>query len=493
MLFYSYEFLFVFLPLALAGFFVVARVSRPAAIGWLALCSLVFYGYWNPRFTILLIGSIVLNCLLGRAIARRVGSAAARRLLIIGVVIDLAILGYFKYTNFFIATLDGVFSTHWSEVQVLLPLGISVFTFTQIAFLVDVYRGIAREYHLVKYGLFVAYFPHLIAGPIIHHAQFMPQMDDPSTYRPRIENFSVGLCTFAIGMAKKVLLAGSFAEYADPIFDATDAGLAPGLVLSWVAALAYTLQIYFDFSGYTDMAIGLSRMFGIALPENFDSPYKSRNVVEFWRRWNMTLSHFLRDYLYIPLGGNRHGKARRYLNLALTMLLGGLWHGANWTFVLWGGIHAAYLSFNHAIQELRGRAPRLPIPRAVAMGFTFLAVLVAWIPFRAATLDGAGRMLSGLVSLDQWRDFGRLGTTESEYLFNAVWIPYDGSGYRIGLFLLGLAIVWLMPNTRELMESIRKASPKLAATVVGCVSFTVILLALLASTRKMGQFIYFNF
>lgn len=258
----------------------------------------------------------------------------AKLALIVAITVNLLLLGYFKYVNFFIVSANQFFGSHFPLRDIILPLGISFFTFTQIAFLVDVYCGIACEYNIIHYLLFVTYFPHLIAGPVLHHRQMMPQFADPDTYRINPEHIAIGLTAFILGLAKKVLIADDLSEYATPVFNAARDGSMPMLFEAWIGALAYTLQIYFDFSGYSDMAIGLSLMFNVRLPLNFDSPYKATNIIEFWRRWHMSLSSFLRDYLYIPLGGNRKGNIRRYANLMATMLLGGLWHGAGWTFIV---------------------------------------------------------------------------------------------------------------------------------------------------------------
>jgi len=356
-LFNSHEFIFVFVPVALAGFFLIARLGARLAAAWLCLASLFFYGWWNPRYVALLVASTALNYVVGRAIGFRVAhgrAREARRILIGGIAIDLVVLGYFKYAGFFVQTANDVLHTD-VVVSIVLPLGISFFTFTQISFLVDAYRGRVPRYDPVHYALFVTYFPHLIAGPILHHGEMIPQFERPSTYRFAYENISVGLTIFFIGLFKKVVLADGIGAQVAPIFDAPAAGVQLTFLEAWVGALCFAFQLYFDFSGYSDMAIGVSRLFGITLPLNFHSPYKAANIREFWRRWHMTLSRFLRDYLYIPLGGSRVAVPRRYVNIMITMLLGGLWHGAGWTFVVWGGLHGIYLVVNHAWQALRRR------------------------------------------------------------------------------------------------------------------------------------------
>lgn len=303
-------------------------VLKPAKL-WLTFTSLVFYGWWNPVYVLLIVASMLFNFWLGRrmGLAVRAGGSAGLWLFW-GITANLLLLGYFKYANFFVSNLDVVFGTGWTIGKIVLPLGISFFTFTQIAYLVDVRRGVVCEYDLGDFLLFITFFPHLIAGPIIHHSEMMPQFAEPKTFRFQWENLAVGLAIFSMGLFKKVVIADGLSRHAVKVFDAAAAGQPLYAADAWAGVFSYAFQIYFDFSGYSDMAIALARMFGITLPLNFNSPYKAVNIIEFWRRWHMTLSRFLRDYLYIPLGGNRRGTGRRYLNLILTMVLGGLWHGA---------------------------------------------------------------------------------------------------------------------------------------------------------------------
>ena len=397
MLFNSYEFLFGFLPVTIIVFFLLGRWKPELARLWLVGASLFFYAGWSLDYLWLIIGSILFNYTIGQVInmVRTSGRLqSARRVLAVGVTGNLALLSYYKYADFFITNLNAVADTGLTLLHLALPLGISFFTFTQIAFLVDALRGEANERGLVRYALFVTYFPHLLAGPIIHHKAVMPQFKLATTFRPSPEMFALGTTIFTIGLAKKVLIADSFVATVHSVF-AQDA--VPLFYDAWMGTLAYTLQLYFDFSGYSDMAIGLSLLIGVRLPINFNSPYKALNIIDFWRRWHMTLSQFLRDYLYIPLGGSRHGATRRYLNLYLTMLLGGLWHGASWTFVMWGGLHGAYLIVNHGWRAfVSDTAP--PLWRRLAYGtLTFLCVVIAWVFFRAPDLTSAISILTGLV------------------------------------------------------------------------------------------------
>ncbi len=305
MLFNSFAFLFVYLPVVVAGYFAIGRANRTAAAAWLAIASFVFYGWWDWRYLPLLLASIGVNYLVGRQMAGAAGRAR-KTWLVSAIVADLALLGYFKYANFFVSSAATLTGADWHIAAIALPIGISFFTFTQIAFLVDTYQGKVKEFRLIHYALFVTYFPHLVAGPVLHHKEMMPQFADPANYSPRAANFAIGLSIFTVGLAKKVLIADHIATLADPVFAP---GANPAFIEAWMGALAYSLQLYFDFSGYSDMAIGLARMFNIRFPANFHSPYKAVNIADFWRRWHMTLSRFLRDYLYIALGGNRAGTA----------------------------------------------------------------------------------------------------------------------------------------------------------------------------------------
>lgn len=439
MLFNSVEFIFLFLPVTWCTFALALRAGNRLAAGVLLAASLLFYGYWSPRHVALLLASIAFNYAVGILLVRSRDPATRRLLLILGVGGDLALLAFFKYADFLLLTLTGLPGIDLEPLGILLPIGISFYTFTQIAFLVDAYRGEAREYDPVHYGLFVTYFPHLIAGPILHHKEMMPQFRALRPGSLRAEDVAVGLTIFVIGLFKKVVLADGVAAYVPVAFGG---GPAPELGAAWMGALAYTLQLYFDFSGYSDMAVGLSRMFGVDLPLNFDSPYKAASVIDFWRRWHMTLSRFLRDYLYIPLGGGRCRPLRRYANLMVTMVLGGLWHGAGWTFVAWGALHGAYLVANHLWREVKARLGLLPGEpgpwrRLGAWGLTFLAVVVAWVPFRAASWDEAQAVLAGMAGLN---GLGLLALPDPSAL---------AAGWAWIAALL--AIAWFLPNTQEIM------------------------------------------
>ena len=412
MLFNSYEFIFLFLPLALGGFFLFCWVGiRSLVTGWLLFVSLIFYGYWNAKLLLLLLVSIAVNWLVSQVMARlrtklldgRSMTNAIRVLLFLGIAFNLSLIGYFKYINFFIDTINGLGTSLGKINDIILPLGISFYTFEQISYLVGVALGKGRHYNLPRFMLFVTFFPHLIAGPILSAHELIPQFRSLN-YRFDARNLALGFTVFSIGLFKKTVIADSISGYATPIFEMADNGQVISFLLAWQAAIAYTLQLYFDFSGYSDMAIGLAKLFNIKLPMNFFSPYKAISIGDFWQRWHISLSRFLRDYLYIPLGGSRQGEVRRYLNLIMTMLLGGFWHGANWTFLLWGCLHGTYLCIDHGWQQFlrqRGwKAPSSRLSQFAARALTFLAVVISWVLFRAETLDGAGNILRGMAGLE---------------------------------------------------------------------------------------------
>jgi alginate O-acetyltransferase complex protein AlgI len=510
MLFNSYIFIFGYLPVTLAGFFLLGRNSHRLAALWLTAASLFFYGWWNPVFVVLVMASITVNYAFGYAIghARLTSEAQAKTVLTVAVVANLGLLAYFKYANFFIANVSQLTGVELSAVNIVLPLGISFFTFTQIAFLVDVYRGIAREYNFIHYVLFVTYFPHLIAGPVLHHKQMMPQFGHAVTYRINLENINVGLTIFVIGLTKKLLIADPLALCANPVFDAVAHGGEPKLFESWVGAIAYALQIYFDFSGYSDMAIGLSRMFNIRLPLNFNSPYKAPNIIEFWRCWHMTLSTFLRDYLYVPLGGNRKGELQRYINIIVTMLLGGMWHGAGWTFVIWGGLHGLYLVINHGWRRLISNATKYDRGgRSVSITLTFIAVVIAWVPFRAADLETVFRLWAGM--------FGFNGISLPISLSGATpaWLShvaaFDGvvtvsvlSVKRILITLpVAFAIIWTLPNTQQWLShnnpawdpTVPSSGQVWSPNSLNAIALGGILGICILSLNKVSEFLYFQF
>jgi alginate O-acetyltransferase complex protein AlgI len=395
MLFNSFEF-FLFLAV-----FVAVSTVLPGGWRWrmaiVNIFSLIFYSWWNPYYTPLLISSVFANYIFGRRITRSSSPWPLR----LGVVFNLSLIGVFKYADFLLGSVDVIAGGHFEAIGLALPLGISFYTFEQIAFLVDVAkrRGTALP-SPGKYLLFVTFFPHLIAGPIIQPRAFFDQLGRRVTLMITARSAANGLSLFAIGLAKKVLIADTIAPDVRLIFHIADATGTVTFFDAWSAALLFAFQIYFDFSGYSDMAIGLARMFNIRLPQNFNSPYRAASIIDFWRRWHMSLSAFLRDYLYVPLGGNRRGKTRQHLNILLVMFLGGLWHGAGWTFALWGTGHGILIVTNHLWRDFRGNpAPTLRF-RPLSRIATFLAVSFLWVAFRAENADAMIALYRGMLGLN---------------------------------------------------------------------------------------------
>lgn len=488
MLFGSLVFIFAFLPVALAGYHGLRLSGRQAgAKGWMIACSLVFYGWWDWRYLFLVVISIAANFQWSRFMERH---PQARWMLGAGIAGNLLLLGYYKYANFFVTSIDALAGLDWQVGGIVLPLAISFYTFQQIAYLVESRRDGKAADSFVDYALFVLFFPHLIAGPITHHKEMLPQFAVAGRGRLPASYVRIGTTIFILGLAKKVLLADGFALLADPAYNAVRDGAVLGTADAWLGALGYTLQLYFDFSGYSDMAIGLGLMFGILLPVNFASPYKSTSVVEFWRRWHVSLSRFLRNYLYIPLGGNRHGTARRYANLLATMVLGGLWHGASWTFVLWGALHGLYLVLNHGWNALAPQRLQGSPARAIGWPLTMLAVVIAWVLFRAENFADAA---SVLLSMSGWNGTG----TVEHFLFAR---PLGWAAV-----IAGWIVVTQLPSVLELtgypqstpglpvehdgIKPARRTPPRWAtAAMLGAVGALAF-----ARLPDPGVFLYFNF
>ena len=466
MLFNSATFLFAFLPIVLIGYWILDQHIQKKVLtySWLVLCSFFFYTWWNPIYLLLLAPSIVANYFLGAYIGRE-SSGSRKGVLIFGIAANLALIGYFKYANFFVDNLNSLTGSSIELGHITLPLAISFFTFQQITYLVDAYRGETKDYNFLHYCLFVTFFPQLIAGPIVHHGEMLPQFEEAKPGALNTKNMSIGISIFAIGLFKKVVIADTAANFATPVFTAAVRGTDVGFADAWIGVLCYTFQLYFDFSGYSDMAIGLGRMFGIVIPLNFNSPYKARNIAEFWHRWHITLSRFLRDYVYIALGGNRKGTARRYTNLLITMLLGGLWHGAGWTFVLWGGLHGMYLVVYHAwatILKSMGFDGRDAgwLRKAFGTGLTFLAVVVGWVFFRAENFSAGLSLLESMAGLNGvalpetlFQHLGHLGESLQSLGFTAgtaFLVADNPKVFAMVLFLL--VIVFSAPNTQQIMR-----------------------------------------
>ncbi len=486
MLFYTATFCIIFLPIVLVLYLGFLKLITPEwAKSWLVLCSFCFYGYWEPVYTILLLSSISVNYLIGV----RLIESESRILLAVGIILNLGVLAYYKYTGFAFSIISQIFSLDKGSVEILLPLAISFFTFQQIAFLVDCRGGLVVRPQFRDYLLFVTFFPQLIAGPIVHHKEMMPQFREVQKVRNWSTNISVGLVIFAIGMVKKVILADGMAYYSDPLFNLSNQGIALSAQDAWDAALAYTFQIYFDFSGYSDMAIGLAWMFGILLPVNFLSPYKASNISAFWRQWHITLSRFLRDYLFIPLGGNRGKAAIVSRNLMITMMLGGIWHGAGWQFIIWGGLHGVLLTIYHMTRRTTaGGESRLFFTRILAWAVTMFCVIIGWVFFRSESLAGA------LIHLKSMLGIGAPSRVPTESFFADD--PSIGGLFLRHWAFIGLGlIVTLAPNSMTVFEMLRKVNRHCGVFFLSGVSLVVVGIVLLVHLSKAGegQFIYFNF
>jgi len=502
MLFNSPIFIFVFLPLVVLIYALLNRgADKTLAKTFMVAASLFFYSYWNPIYLPLILASILVNFFIGRRLSvsyqanKESANGGRKRYLLLGVFFNVGLLAYFKYVDFFIENFNVVFAGNVETLNIVLPLAISFFTFQQIAYLVDCYKEGARQYSLLDYALFVSFFPQLIAGPIVHHKEMMPQFLSQTGRGVNWEFFAQGVTIFCLGLFKKVFIADTFSIWADAGFD-SESPLS--FFEAWGASLSYTFQLYYDFSGYTDMAIGAALMFGIRLPVNFNSPYKALNIQDFWRRWHITLSSWLRDYIYIPLGGNRAGESRMLVNLMLTFLIGGLWHGAGWTFVIWGGLHGLAL-VAHRLWSKTG----LTMSRAVAWFVTFMFVNAAWVFFRAESLDSAVRMLSAMCDISTVR-FGDIFLGVMQY-YSPVPLPSlpVASGALIvsiatlqHLMIFGL-VALTMPNTIQVSRYILYRG-RFALSfnlrwslVVGALFF--ISCATFIGDSHPSKFLYFNF
>lgn len=489
-LFNSYIYIFLFLPIVLFGYFSLNRMRLIlAAKAWLVFTSLFFYSYWNPVYLPIILGSMLVNYGIGTALSRQGATVikepkvTRKAILVLGVLMNLGLLGYFKYVDFFITTLNSVAGSDYTLLHLVLPLAISFFTFQQIAYLVDSYRSETQEYDFLNYCLFVSFFPQLIAGPIVHHKEMMPQFARLKNCLVNYRNLSAGLLVFSLGLFKKVVIADSLAVWAAAGFDQAQ---TLGFFEAWFTSLSYTFQLYYDFSGYTDMAIGSALMFNIHLPLNFNSPYKALNIQDFWRRWHMTLSRWLRDYLYVSLGGNRRGNKRTYVNLFLTFLLGGLWHGAGWTFVLWGAMHGAGTAVHKYWQSLG-----LRMSRRLSWCVTFLFVHCAWVFFRATSFDDARKVFKGM--------FGFSGAVFPEGLqgivtglgFSSVKFgkslgAVKGTDHAVFMLILWGVLALFALNSME-MKNRFQPDKKYLLFVVALLVVSVL------NLTKMSEFLYFNF
>ena len=488
MLFNSYIFLFVFLPVTWLLFRLACKKRLlDVAIIVLVMASLFFYAYLNPPFVLLILFSIGFNYTWGRLLESV--QTSSKLLLAGGIATNLGLIGYFKYSNFFIKNIEKLLGNDWTAVNVFLPLGISFFTFQQIAYLLDCYNGKTKEHKFIHYALFVIFFPQLIAGPIVRYEKIIPQFKKLRTYGLSYKNLLIGLSLLSIGLFKKVVIADTFSPWVANVFDSN---FHPTFIDAWGGALSYTFQIYFDFSGYTDMAIGLAKLFNIDLPINFNSPYKATSIIDFWRRWHITLSLFFRDYLYIPLGGNRKGKLRQYVNILATMFLCGLWHGAAWTFIFWGSLHGTMICITHLWIDISKKMHIPRMPRILGWAITFPCIVFSWVFFRADSFRKAWEICKGMVGV------------------NGVYIPADYiPNEKIQQLLEDVGVILCIPQTwafkgfEELINItiafiisiffinsivyIQK-NPKKNIPII-----SLLLVLSLLSLRHASEFLYFNF
>ncbi len=472
MLFNSLEFLFIFLPVTFFVYFYLNKKKLiMLATGWLVLASLAFYSYWNINYLPLILISMVFNYCVGYTLSHRTNLRLNRRgVLFFGLAGNLALLCYFKYFDFLINNINLVLHTGFDTLKIALPLGISFFTFTQIAYLVDAYKREVKEYDFLNYSLFVTFFPHLIAGPILHHSEMMPQFKNLRKRVINHKNISLGLFLLAIGLFKKVIIADNLSPVVQDLFD-----IIPVLDFweAWIGSLAYTFQLYFDFSGYCDMALGIAYLFNIALPINFNSPYKSENIQDFWRRWHITLSRFLKNYIYIPLGGNRAGEWKTYRNLFLTFLIGGIWHGANWTFVIWGVLHGCGICLHRFFRKFN-----IQINKFAAIAATFLFVNISWVFFRSLSIHRAIDILKSMVGLNGINPL----------VINKLRFSFESGSIKLSmiLFCACIILVFFSKNSTEWAKSFKPNK------IYFLVTLTLLIISIL-SINKVSEFLYFQF
>ena len=463
MLFNSYEFILLFLPLTFLIYFILAnKFEYTYAKVFLGFSSLFFYSWWNINYLPLILLSIFFNFFIVKLFLLENKKNYNKKLfLTFGIIVNLLLLAYFKYMNFFVDNLNLFTDSNFTLPNIILPLAISFFTFQQISYLVDSYKGYTKEYRLLDYIVFVTFFPQLIAGPIVHHKEMMPQFRDKDKKRINYENISKGLFIFSIGLFKKVVIADSFSSYVSNGFDVQE---KLTFLEAWITSLSYTFQLYYDFSAYSDMAIGLALLFNIKLPINFNSPYKSRNIQDFWRRWHITLSRFLKDYVYIPLGGNKVAEISMYRNLLITFFLAGIWHGAGWTFIFWGLLHAFAIIIYRIYSKLEYK-----MNFVLAWFLTFNFLNITWIFFRAKDFDDAIKVLKGLLG------FNGIGLSSIMYF-----------KYIILALIITLLITLFTKNTLEKAENF-KADYKTLLFISFLFSVSLLYLT------RVSEFLYFNF
>lgn len=470
LLFNSYSFILAFLPITLVGYFFIANfagklsyeMAKTAASMWMVVMSLMFYSYWDINNLPILLGSIIFNYFIGYFLTNK----PKKIVLCSGILVNLGLLIYYKYINFFLDNISIFTGFEYTICNIVLPLGISFFTFTQIAFLVDVYKGETKNYNFVTYCEFVTIFPHLIAGPILDHKKMLPQFIDKANYVVNYENISLGLVLFSIGLFKKVVIADQLSPWVADVFTCTS---ALTFLEAWAGALSYTYQLYFDFSAYSEMAVGLGMMFNFSIPINFNSPYQARSVIDFWHRWHISLGNWVRSYIYIPLGGNRLGSIRKMVNLFCSMLIIGLWHGAGWTFVAWGGIHGVLLIINHL-----WRKTNIVMPKIINWGMTFIAVMVCWVFFRAESFSVAIKMICAMT------DIGSFSVIADDW-------QLSDSMSKVFIWLAVLTLIVLFMKNPIVLVRNFKPNNKWLLLVVVMLFYSIMRITL------FSEFLYFQF
>jgi len=507
MLFNSYIYLLLFLPVSVLVYTLLRQRSSESSLLWLNLCSFFFYGWWNPAYLPLLLGSIVMNFYLGKQLSLYKNQPMARYWLIIGITLNLALLGYFKYTDFALANLNGLLGTTFQPSGIILPLAISFFTFNQIAFLVDASEGLAKEYRFNHYCLFVTFFPHLLAGPIVHHRELIPQFSQTNNTDDRQRLWAAGITVISFGLFKKVIFADSLGYYADQVFNGASIGAEMNTTDAWIGTLAFTLQVYFDFSAYCDIAYGSALLFGIRLPQNFLSPYKSANIIDFWKRWHMTLGRFITSYIYTPLMRttiNDVTFAKAMIITLISMTLVGLWHGAGWNYILFGALHGIMLATNHLWRTLSPykKISSLAGYQSLSIIFTFFFVMLSLVLFRADSLATAIVLYQQLFNFQEWQWIHHLHQPVISDLARQLSIELHSMTKILPLMIFMTSWIFLMPNLQQVMKDQEYAInhiPQAATRLTWRTNFRWAILTALAfaagfmGTHETGNFIYFQF
>ena len=518
MLFNSYLFILIFLPIVLIGFSLLSLTKKTIhSISWLVVCSLFFYGWWNPAYLSLLIFSILVNFAIGKYLRENKSTIV----LIFGLVFNIGLIAYYKYANFFIDNFNVLFGVDYNLSKIILPLAVSFFTFQQIAYLVDAYRGKTDRYKFIHYCLFVTFFPQLIAGPIVHHKEILPQFNSPSLFKIKSSNLAIGISIFAIGLFKKVFFADSISVYASPVFDAAYAGSTINFFEAWFGSVAYSVQLYFDFSGYSDMAIGLATMFGFKLPVNFYSPYKANNIADFWRRWHITLSRLIREYLWDPISLfstrisiRRKDRTIKFFIITIivptifTFFWVGLWHGAGWNFILFGLLHGLFIVLFNLWSRIKQSYSNVKLIKnkifatCIARFITFIAVTLGWVLFRSESFSAATNIYKSMFGLN------KISISDGFQGFVSNGLLGNNPKFAVSMIILLVIFTMLLPNTQQMF---RKFSPYIItydgeksyqllnhfiswrANYFWCLFISTLIVVSILFMTRTSEFLYFQF